>query len=181
MLAIRHIQWILCTFADMLFAKINGHRSLEIDISTTPIIVDGIEFPLDIAKLSGDKFHIVHNNQGYNAEIVELNKLTKTVMIRINGSTHSVQLKDKFDLLLEKLGMNNVGGNRLNNLKAPMPGLIIDLRVTVGQSIQAGDTLLILEAMKMENIIKATGEGIVKRVTVKKGDSVEKGQVLIEF
>ncbi|HTF21097.1 MAG TPA: biotin/lipoyl-containing protein [Chryseolinea sp.] len=165
----------------MLFAKINGHRSLEIDVATSPFTIDGIEFPIDVAKLSDDKFHIVRNNKGYNAEIVDVNRLTKTVTVRINGSTHTVQLKDKFDLLLEKLGMNNAGGSRLNNLKAPMPGLIIDLRVSVGQSIQPGDPLLILEAMKMENIIKASGEGVVKRVTVKKGDSVEKGQVLIEF
>lgn len=165
----------------MLFAKINGHRSLEIDVSTSPLTIDGVEFPIDVAKLSGDKFHIVRNNKGYNAEIIDVNKLTRTVTVRINGSTHTVQLKDKFDLLLEKLGMNNSGNSRLNNLKAPMPGLIIDLRVAVGQPIQAGDPLLILEAMKMENIIKAAGDGVVKRVTVKKGDSVEKGQVLIEF
>ena len=77
--------------------------------------------------------------------------------------------------------MNNGSGAKLNNIKAPMPGLIIDLRVTTGQTIQPGDTLLILEAMNMENIIKSSGAGIVKRVAVKKGDSVEKGQVLIEF
>jgi biotin carboxyl carrier protein len=165
----------------MLFAKINGHRSIEIDASTSPVTIDGIEFPIDVAKLSDDKFHMIVNNKGYNAEVVDVNKGTKTVTVRINGSMHTVQLKDKSDLLLEKLGMTNAGSNRLNNLRAPMPGLIIDLRVAVDQAIQAGDTLLILEAMKMENIIKATGEGVVKRVTVKKGDSVEKGQVLIEF
>jgi biotin carboxyl carrier protein len=62
-----------------------------------------------------------------------------------------------------------------------MPGLIIDLKVNQGDIVKAGDTLLILEAMKMENIIKSTGEGTVKNVKVKKGDSVEKNQVLIEF
>jgi biotin carboxyl carrier protein len=165
----------------MLSAKINGQRSLEIDVNGSSFTIDGTDFPIDVAKLGPDKFHIIRNNKSFSAEIEEVNRLTKTVSVRINGSTHTVQLKDKFDLLLDKLGMNNGAGSRLNNIKAPMPGLIIDLRVTTGQHIQPGDTLLILEAMKMENIIKSSGEGVVKRVTVKKGDSVEKGQVLIEF
>lgn len=165
----------------MLFAKINGHSSLEIDLSETPSRIDGVAFPVDIVRLSDDKFHIIHKGGSFSAEVIEINKQSKTVTIKINGTTQVVQLKDKFDLLLEKLGMNNTANAKMNNVKAPMPGLIIDLRVTVGQTIQAGDTLLILEAMKMENIIKSAGDGVVKRVNVKKGDSVEKGQVLIEF
>ena len=62
-----------------------------------------------------------------------------------------------------------------------MPGLVIDLKVKAGDVVKAGDPLLILEAMKMENILKAAGDATVKNVTVKKGDSVEKGQVLIGF
>ncbi|MEJ1236900.1 biotin/lipoyl-containing protein [Chryseolinea sp. T2] len=165
----------------MLSAKINGHQSLEIDVTSSSIAINGKTVPVDIAPLGPDRFHIIRDNKSYNAEILDVNKQTKTVTIRINGATHSVQLKDKFDLLLEKLGMTNGSSGRLNNIKAPMPGLIIDLRVGAGQTIQQGDSLLILEAMKMENIIKASGEGTVKRVLVKKGDSVEKGQVLIEF
>jgi biotin carboxyl carrier protein len=62
-----------------------------------------------------------------------------------------------------------------------MPGLIIELKVKNGDVVKPGDTLLILEAMKMENIIKSPGEGVVKTVKIKKGESVEKNQVLIEF
>ncbi|MBY0435500.1 MAG: acetyl-CoA carboxylase biotin carboxyl carrier protein subunit, partial [Cyclobacteriaceae bacterium] len=70
---------------------------------------------------------------------------------------------------------------KVNAVKAPMPGLIIDLRVNAGDTVKTGDPLLVLEAMKMENIIKAPGDGTVKQVKIKKGDSVEKGQLLIEF
>ncbi len=90
-------------------------------------------------------------------------------------------LKDKFDLLLEKMGLNSAVAGKIITVKAPMPGLIIDLRVKAGDTVSTGDPLIILEAMKMENIIKATGDGTVASVKVKQGDSVEKNQVLIEF
>jgi biotin carboxyl carrier protein len=92
-----------------------------------------------------------------------------------------VILKDKFDVLLEKMGMNSNSGSKINNVRAPMPGLIIELKVNDGDEVKAGDTLLILEAMKMENIIKSPGDAKVKLVKVRMGDSVEKNQVLIEF
>ena len=101
--------------------------------------------------------------------------------LKINGIKYTIQLRDKFDLLLEKMGINNSAVGKVNVIKAPMPGLIIDLRVKKGDLVKAGDPLLVLEAMKMENIIKAPGEGTVKVVKIKKGDTVEKGQVLIEF
>jgi biotin carboxyl carrier protein len=83
--------------------------------------------------------------------------------------------------LLEKMGISAANAGKVNNIKAPMPGLIITLKVAVGDTVKAGDQLLILEAMKMENILKSPGDGVVKKIKVKKGDSVEKNQVLIEF
>ncbi|MCL4145650.1 UNVERIFIED_CONTAM: hypothetical protein GTU68_019273 [Idotea baltica] len=62
-----------------------------------------------------------------------------------------------------------------------MPGLILDILVEVGQTIQKGDQLMILEAMKMENVLKAPGEGSISSIEVSQGDSVEKNQVLIKF
>jgi biotin carboxyl carrier protein len=79
------------------------------------------------------------------------------------------------------MGIASGNSNKINHIKAPMPGLIIDLKVKVGDKVKTGDSLLILEAMKMENILKSPGDGMVKNVTVKKGDSVEKGHILVEF
>jgi biotin carboxyl carrier protein len=62
-----------------------------------------------------------------------------------------------------------------------MPGLVIEYFVKEGDEVQAGDKLMILEAMKMENVIKATGEGKIKKLVVSKGNTVEKNQLLIEF
>jgi biotin carboxyl carrier protein len=113
--------------------------------------------------------------------LLELNTTDKTVSLKINGHIHVVNVKDRFDLLLEKMGMSNVASARVNELKAPMPGLIVGISVQPGDAINKGDSLLILEAMKMENNLKAPGDGTVKMIRVAKGDRVEKGQVLVEF
>jgi biotin carboxyl carrier protein len=62
-----------------------------------------------------------------------------------------------------------------------MPGLVVNILVAEGDTIAKGDALLVLEAMKMENIIKSPGEGVVKKININKGQAVEKNQVLIEI
>jgi biotin carboxyl carrier protein len=105
----------------------------------------------------------------------------KTLQIRLGHKTTTLQLKDRFDLLLEKMGMNAAGSGSLKEIKAPMPGLILDLKVAPGDVVKKGDVVLILEAMKMENSIKSPGDGVVKEVKVSLKQSVEKNQVLIQF
>ena len=144
-------------------------------------VLNGEPFAWDLVKLTDRTFHILYQNRSYSAEVMDLNAADKTVNLRINGHIHQVQLKDRFDRLLEKMGMSNAATNKVNNLKAPMPGLIVGINVAVGDTISKGDSLLILEAMKMENNLKAPGDGTVKAIRASKGDRVEKGQVLIEF
>lgn len=160
---------------------VNKKTSLDVEFAHAGITIDGKSFIWDIVQLSEGYFHILHNKKSYKAEVVKADKSTKTFTFKINNHIHTVEVKDKFDLLLEKLGMNNASVGKVNNIKAPMPGLIIDMKVKAGNTVKAGDPLLILEAMKMENILKSPGEGTVKSVKVKKGDTVEKNQVLIEF
>jgi biotin carboxyl carrier protein len=158
-----------------------NHNSFEITSDDSTLVVNGIPLNWDLVKISDGYFHILLDCKSYRAEVVKADEHTKSFSLKINGRIYLVELKDKFDLLLEKMGMNSGVVGKVNNIKAPMPGLIIDLRVKKGDEVKTGDPLLILEAMKMENIIKATGESTVKSVNVKKGDSVEKNQVLIEF
>src|SRR5690606_13513575 len=161
-------------------ATVDG-KSFKVTSSPEGHIVNGEPVSLDIVAIERDYFHILYKSRSYRAEVVKADLTAKSFLIRINGKDFPVTVQDKFDLLLEQMGMKQAGSSKMNVIKAPMPGLIIDLKVSEGQEVKQNDPLLILEAMKMENIIKAPGDGIVKSVKVQKGNSVEKNQVLIEF
>ena len=107
--------------------------------------------------------------------------MNKTISLSINGNTYDVKLEDEYDQQVNKMGLLAVSVQKMNALKAPMPGLIVDVMVKVGQEIVEGTPLLVLSAMKMENVILAQGEGIIKSIEVKKDDAVEKGQLIIEM
>lgn len=164
----------------MIKASVNKN-TYEIESVDDTFMVNGKAFEWDMEKISDNYFHIIHDHKSYTAEVVKVDMASRKFDIKVNGNIYAIELKDRFDLLLEKMGMTGASSAKVNNIKAPMPGLIIDLKVKAGDPVKQGETLLILEAMKMENIIKSPGEGTVRTVKVKKGDSVEKNQVLIEF
>lgn len=145
------------------------------------VTVDGEPFHWDIAPLGNGRYHVLYEGRSYTAELIDADYTAKTIRLKLNGQQLELQAKDRFDLLLDKLGMSNAATQKVNDLKAPMPGLIVDIRVEPGQVVQKGDPLLVLEAMKMENILKAPGDGTVAAVKVNLRDNVTKGQVLILF
>jgi biotin carboxyl carrier protein len=136
---------------------------------------------LDIKEFSAGNFSILKGAESHEIRIQSIDREKKIVYVSINGKATSFSIKDKMDLLLEKLGFDTTKSTKMNQLKAPMPGLVIEYFVKEGDEVQAGDKLMILEAMKMENVIKATGEGKIKKLVVTKGNTVEKNQLLIEF
>lgn len=156
-----------------------GENTYEISFSEEELKIDGKSFNGDFSKLDQNVFHLIRNGKSYRIEILE--RKEKQFAIRVNDKVIHTDLKDKMDLLLERLGMDHLADDTVNDINAPMPGLILEVNVAAGDEIRKGDTVLILEAMKMENVIKAAGDGTVKEVVVKKGDSVEKNQVLVRF
>lgn len=153
-------------------ATINNNQTLDFENSN---------FDWDLIAINDHTFHILHNNRSYEATLLEADYDSKTVQIQIGSNQYAVALKDRFDLLAEQLGFSNLSSQKLNHIKAPMPGLVLELLVEVGQEVSKGDSVLILEAMKMENVIKAEGDAVVKNITINKGDAVEKNQIMIEF
>ena len=164
----------------MLKAIINS-QTFDIQSDKNDISVNSEPFSWDLVEIKDGNFHVIYNHKSYNAEVLEADYQTKSFLIKINITKYSVVVKDRFDILLDQLGMSNASSAKVNDLKAPMPGLIVDIKVQVGDTVKKGDTILILEAMKMENVLKATGEGIIKAIKIAPKQNVEKNQVMIEF
>lgn len=129
----------------------------------------------------GDNWVVQFKSKIHHCKIVSFDLHTKKYKIEIDHQLLSFTLQDKVDRRVEAMGMNKVVKPVLDQLKAPMPGLVINIEAQPGDEIEEGDTLLVLEAMKMENVIKAAGSGVVKEIKVVKGEKVDKGQVLIQF
>lgn len=163
----------------MLNAIVNK-KSFEIERKNENIFLNGEIYDWDILE-KGNHYHIIYNNKSYNAELLSADYVSKTISIKINGNIYEIGMKDQLDLLLGKLGMSANATTTLKEIKAPMPGLILHIHVEEGTAVKKGDPIMILEAMKMENFLKSPGEGIIKIVKVKTGNSVEKNQILIEF
>jgi len=126
-------------------------------------------------------FHIIHKGQSFTAQVVEADYSSKQFVLMINNKRYELNVADKFDLLIKEMGLNYSSGQKVNQVKAPMPGLVLNIEIEPGQTVKKGDALLILEAMKMENVIKSPGDAVVKRIAVNQGDAVEKNTLLIEF
>lgn len=136
---------------------------------------------LDINSTSQDKFHVLQEKRGFKAEITEADFLKRQYTIKINGSSYNVIVERELEMLIEEMGLSLGTAQLVNDIKAPMPGLILEVNVQEGREVKEGDYLLVLEAMKMENTLTAPRDGVVKSVTVQKGQSVEKNQLLIEM
>jgi biotin carboxyl carrier protein len=161
--------------------KINGKYPFELDNTSQGLLVNGEPVVADISKLNDSCWHVINNLQSYNVEVVSFNNSEKTAEIKVNNNLYRITAKDQFDILLDKLGLSSLNTARISEVKAPMPGMVLKVFVNEGMEVKKGDNLFVLEAMKMENIIKAPADVTVKTVKIKPGDKVEKGQVLLMF
>lgn len=136
---------------------------------------------LDLIETKENSFHILQDNRSFAINLLHKNSADKTMTVEVNGNKYEVKIEDEYDQLVKKMGLSVGGTQVMKNVKAPMPGLILDILAKPGQTVEKGDQLLILEAMKMENVLKAEGEGVIKSIEIQKGNAVEKGQILIEM
>lgn len=166
----------------MLKVKVNNQKehSIELDGQAAGAI-DGKAFAWDVIEVKNGSFHVIKDQKSYNVEVIKADHTEKSFLVSVNGNKYQLNVKDKFDELLKSLGFDDLNSKKVNEIKAPMPGLVLDVRVAEGDTVKKGDPILVLEAMKMENIIKSPTDGVVKKINVKKGLAVEKNQVLINF
>ena len=138
-------------------------------------------FLLDEIQLSKNNFHVLKDNKPYSVEVVSSDFSSKKYKVKVNDSVYEVAIANELDQLIKAMGIEKGRVKVVNAIKAPMPGLILEINVSVGQEVKINDPLLILEAMKMENSFLSPRDGIIKSIAVEKGNAVEKGQLLIEF
>lgn len=165
----------------MVQAIING-KTIQIEFSNGNVNIDKEKEILNILSLNnGKNLHLLFNNHSYFIEILGFNKDSKTYSLGFDGKTFEVGIKDRFDQLLHSMGLDSIKSNKVNELKAPMPGLVLGIKTEIGKAVKKGDALLILEAMKMENVIKSPTDGIIKTINIVEKQAVDKNQILITF
>jgi len=161
--------------------KVNNKHDFEVDRKGDSLLVNDNTINADVKQLNDLLYHIINDNGSYNAEVVSFNREAKTAEIKVNNNIYTIAAKDKFDVLLDKMGLSNLMTAKVSEIKAPMPGLVLKVLVEEGTEVKKGENLFVLEAMKMENIIKAPADVTIKTIKIKPGDKVEKGQILMLF
>jgi biotin carboxyl carrier protein len=126
-------------------------------------------------------FTLTYGKETFHGEVMEERIEANYLKIKINHRVFEVSRKGELDELIAALGMDKPKIKKLKELAAPMPGRIVNIEVNIGDQLEPGDAILSLEAMKMENVLKAEGVGTVKAICVNKEDVVDKGSILIEF
>lgn len=140
--------------------------------------IDGV--PYEIVHENGF-FSLLIDNQPFKVRVGKYFQDEKKLSLFVNGKKVEVTIGTELELLLKKMGFESAGKAKSMELKAPMPGLIHSILVKEGDKVIKGDSLLILEAMKMENIIKAGADAFVKKIHIKEKATVDKGVVMISF
>ncbi|MGJ8549959.1 acetyl-CoA carboxylase biotin carboxyl carrier protein subunit [Winogradskyella wichelsiae] len=154
---------------------------IKVNASHTFNISEEIMETLDVVETSTNHYHVLQDNTSVKAEIIQTDFNKKTYSIKVNNNTYDVEIYDTVDQQIEALGFEIGASKQVNDIKAPMPGLILEINVKVGDIVKEDDTLLILEAMKMENVIHSPREGVIKSIQVKERETVDKNVLLIEF
>lgn len=136
---------------------------------------------LDLVRSGRDRFHLLYKGKGHHIQVLASDFLAGRYTLEVDGREYEAQIQTPLDALIQRMGFAHQGAPEPDDIIAPMPGLLLEIPVREGQAVEAGAPLLVLEAMKMENIITSPRGGTIKKIHVHKGDSVDKNQLLLEF
>ncbi len=134
-----------------------------------------------LLKRNGNSIKFLFKGKIYSAEILSYSSDGKKLHLAINNQKIQLSLKDNLDQMIDDMGMNDVSDDIGGDIISPMPGLILKILVKEGDAVEKGDDILVLEAMKMENLLQAPSSGIIKSIKCEVGNSVNKGDLLIKI
>jgi biotin carboxyl carrier protein len=161
--------------------KLNDSLSVKVQQKNGKWEVNGLTQQTDIVKTSENRFHVLLNNKSFEIELLSKDETGKQLDLVINGKRRKVAVESEMDALLKSMGLDKAMAVKNNDVKAPMPGLVLRILVSEGQEVKKGDGLLVLEAMKMENILKSQTDGSIKKIHVAEKTAVDKNQILLEL
>ena len=159
----------------------NLYAEMKHRVNGTKIVPESSLPGVKIHPLGGREYMVQEGSRTLRAFLVSEDRNTKTSTWWIDGFTYEVASTSPLDELLEAMGMGATATAGADHLKAPMPGMVLAVHASAGQSVSKGDTLIILEAMKMENALKAPHDGVIESITAVAGHAVDKGAVLLTF
>ncbi len=165
----------------MLQTTINNKSNFAVDQVDGQWMINDTPAALDIQVQPNGLISVLLDNKSYTATVEKVDTKAKELVLKIDGQPYTVAIKEPIDQLLSSMGLDLKAMQKIEPVKAPMPGMVLKVLVEPGQQINKGDGLLILEAMKMENVLKATGPATVKAIKINERTAVEKGTVLIEL
>lgn len=145
------------------------------------VLINGESHDFHSEQITDRYRKITLNGNVYHILLEGFDKTSKTVTLRVNGERKVYAVEDRSDELLKKFGIQSFPTPKVNELKSPMPGLVVQILVKPGDKLVKGDAIVVLEAMKMENVLKAPADVVIKSINCEPGKAVEKNSVLVKF
>lgn len=136
---------------------------------------------IEIIQRDPETLWIITPNKVYTIKCTQINKESKEVTLLVKGVKSTLKITEPIDDVLASMGLKDALTPKVLMVKAPMPGLVLDIKIAPGDSVKKGDTLIILEAMKMENAIKSPSDAVIENINVNIGQAVDKNHVLVNF
>ncbi len=157
--------------------SVEGKQFLVEIIDDKHVSVDGKVYEVDFESVSGQPvYSLIVNGRSHESYIYQGDD---NWQVLLRGRLYPVTVEDEREKRLRAAAGGGVAETGEFHLRAPMPGLVVAISVTEGQSVKKGQVILILESMKMQNEIKAPRDGTIGRIRVKAGDTVEQKQMLL--
>jgi pyruvate carboxylase subunit B len=158
-----------------------GGRSVEVELDGDRVFVDGIYVAASLAELAGTPVALLTLGDTVQRVVVTRESTRGRYALSLGGRRYGVEALDERTRAIRQLSNSAGGPKGPAPLVAPMPGLIVRVNVEVGASVQPGQGLVVMEAMKMENELRAASAGTVKAVRAVPGTAVERGAILVEL